>query len=231
MWAVPAGLIGARIYHVVTTPERFQESPLRALAIWQGGLGIPGALLAGVVTGLVVARRRGVDLAELLDAVAPALPLAQAIGRWGNWFNQELFGSPTNLPWGLRIDPRHRPAAFADVSTFHPAFLYESLWNLAIVGALLVAERRLRLAAGRLFALYLGGYAAGRLWIEGLRIDPANSLWGLRVNEWAAIGVLLGVAGFLVVTAHRNRSSAKPSLAPVESHMYWSTPEPGPGLS
>jgi len=205
-WAVPAGLIGARLYHVVTNYEGYSGRPWRALNIWEGGLGIPGGIAAGVISGLIVAHRRGMPLASLLDTVAPALPLAQAIGRWGNWFNQELFGRPTSLPWGVRIDPVNRPASFASYSTFHPAFLYESLWNVALVGFLLLVERRLSLRPGRLFVVYLAGYALGRLWIERLRIDFAHTIGGLRVNEWMALLVLLSALAFFVVDACRRGS-------------------------
>ncbi|MEX2658925.1 MAG: prolipoprotein diacylglyceryl transferase family protein, partial [Acidimicrobiales bacterium] len=121
-------------------------------------------------------------VAQLLDAVAPAIPVAQAIGRLGNWFNQELYGRPTDLPWGLRIDPEHRPAGLADVATYHPTFLYEALWNLALAALLVAVGRRLRLRPGQLFVLYTAGYAGGRLWVEALRIDPATLVFGLRVN-------------------------------------------------
>jgi prolipoprotein diacylglyceryl transferase len=206
--AVPAGLVGARIYHVITSYEGYIDRPWRALKIWDGGLGIPGGIAAGVLCGIIVARRRSMSLAPLLDAVAPAIALAQAIGRWGNWFNQELFGRPTSLPWGLRIDRVNRPAEFASSTTFQPTFLYESLWNLALVAALLVAERRLHLRPGRLFALYLAGYASGRLWIEGLRIDAAHSVAGLRVNEWVSVVALATVGMYLVVDAFRQRAKS-----------------------
>jgi prolipoprotein diacylglyceryl transferase len=222
LWGVPAGLVGARLYHVVTNYEGYTDSPLRALQIWNGGLGIPGGIAAGVACGLVVARRRGLPLPVLLDVVAPALPLAQAIGRWGNWFNQELFGKPTDLPWGLRIDPSNRPAQYTGSETFHPTFLYESLWNLALVGVLLIADRRLRLAPGRVFALYLAGYAAGRLWIEGMRIDFAHTFAGLRVNEWMSMVVLTSVTVLFVADGLRRRhhgsgaDETPPDEAPAE---------------
>lgn len=198
LWAVPAGLVGARIYHIVTDPELFRGRWLHVFAIWEGGLGIPGGIAAGVIVGAIVAHRRGLPVAALLDVAAPALPLAQAIGRWGNWFNQELFGKPTTLPWALHVDPSHRPAGYAQFATFHPTFLYEALWNLALVGVLLLVERRVRLRPGRLFALYVGGYALGRLWVEAMRIDHANRILGLRVNEWVSfVGLAACVAVFL----------------------------------
>ena len=198
MWAVPAGLVGARIYHVVTDPELFRGRWLHVFAVWEGGLGIPGGIAAGVIVGAVAARRRGLPIGALLDTVAPALPLAQAIGRWGNWFNQELFGGPSTLPWALHVDISHRPDGYERFATFHPTFLYESLWNLALIGVLLMVERRLRLRPGRLFVVYLGGYTLGRLWIEGLRIDHANRILGLRVNEWVSIVVLAACLAVLV---------------------------------
>src|SRR5699024_4449744 len=165
-WSVVAGLVGARAYHVLTDYHRFQGQWLDALKVWEGGLGIPGGLLAGVATGVILARRWGLPAAELLDVVAPAIPLAQAIGRLGNWFNQELFGRPTDLPWGLHIDREHRPDGYETFATFHPTFLYEALWNLALAGLLVLYERRRPGGRpGRLFALYVGGYGLGRLWV------------------------------------------------------------------
>jgi prolipoprotein diacylglyceryl transferase len=159
-------------------------------------VGIPGGLLAGVLAGVAVARRRGLPIGALLDTVAPAIPLAQAIGRLGNWFNQELFGRPTGLPWGLRIDPAHRPAGFEHFATYQPTFLYEALWNLALIAVLLRVERRWSLRPGRVFALYVGGYALGRLWVESLRIDHANTILGLRLNIWVSLLAMAVVAGF-----------------------------------
>jgi prolipoprotein diacylglyceryl transferase len=205
LWSVLAGIAGARLYHVITDNQRFNGRWLHAFAVWEGGLGIPGGLIAGVLTGVVVARRRGLPVAQLLDVVAPAIPVAQAIGRLGNWFNQELFGRPTELPWGLRIDPPNRPRGFEDVATYHPTFLYEALWNLALAGLLLLYERRRPGAPpGRLFALYVGGYALGRLWVEALRIDPASHIAGVRVNIWVSIVTLAITVAWLVATRHRS---------------------------
>jgi prolipoprotein diacylglyceryl transferase len=208
VWAVLAGLAGARAYHVLTDLDRFTGRWWHALAVWEGGLGIPGGLAAGVVAGVVVARRRGLPAAQLLDVVAPAIPVAQAIGRLGNWFNQELFGRPTNLPWGLRIDPNRRPAGYGDVANYHPTFLYEALWNLALAALLIAWERRHpHQQPGRLFALYVAGYALGRLWVEALRIDPATRLLGVRVNIWTSLAALTGAAAWLLMT--RRTSSAE----------------------
>lgn len=211
-WSIIAGLIGARAYHVITDHQRFAGRWPHALAIWEGGLGIPGGLLAGVLTGVFLARRRGLPAAQLLDVVAPAIPIAQAIGRLGNWFNQELFGRPTNLPWGLRIDPSHRPAGLEHISTYHPTFLYEALWNIALAGALVLYERRHpdRRHPGRLFALYVGGYGLGRLWVEALRIDAATTFGGLRVNIWVSLIAILGTATWLAWD-NRRRSDLEPT--------------------
>ena len=207
-WSVIAGLAGARLYHVVTDYQRFEGRWLHAFAVWEGGLGIPGGLLVGVMTGVVLARRRGLPAAELLDVVAPAIPIAQAIGRVGNWFNQELFGGPTRLPWGLQIDPEHRPAGYEHITTYHPTFLYEASWNLALAGLLVLYGRhRPSGRPGRLFALYVGGYGLGRLWVEALRIDPASQVAGLRVNIWVSLLAIAGSATWLVRDRLRSRRS------------------------
>jgi prolipoprotein diacylglyceryl transferase len=198
MWAVPAGVVGARLYHVITDWQKFEGNWGDAFKIWEGGLGILGGVLLGVVAGLAYMRRHGIPYSVGLDVCAPALPLAQAIGRWGNWFNQELFGGPTDLPWGLEIDPENRPAEYADVETFHPTFLYESLWNLGAVVVLLRIDRTRRLAAGHLFAAYLALYSIGRLWVEALRVDEANEIAGVRVNIWVFSIVLVISAAIAV---------------------------------
>ncbi|MGH9112934.1 MAG: prolipoprotein diacylglyceryl transferase [Acidimicrobiales bacterium] len=206
LWSVLAGLIGARLYHVITDHDRFEGRWLHAFAVWEGGLGIPGGLIAGVGVGAYIAHRRGLPVAELLDVVAPALPVAQAIGRLGNWFNQELFGRPTDLPWGLEIDADHRPARYLDVATFHPTFLYEALWNLALAGLLVWWERRRPGGRpGRLFALYVAGYSLGRAWVEALRIDPATRLFGVRWNIWMSVIAFVAAAGWLAFDARRRR--------------------------
>lgn len=187
VWAVSAGVIGARLYYIATDKSDPWREPARWLKIWQGGLGIPGGLLAGVLVALWRARRRRISASGLFTAAAPAVPLAQALGRIGNWWNQELFGRPTSLPWALKIDDDHLPAGYASGTTFHPTFLYEVLWNLALCGLLLVVDKRMRLRPGRLLAVYVVGYAIGRFWIEGLRIDPANSSGGWRLNQWTAV--------------------------------------------
>ena len=196
--AVPAGLIGARLYHVVTDWSDLYSGGRwwpDALMIWRGGLGIPGGVFAGVVAGIVTCRVMKLDWRVAADAAAPALPVAQAIGRLGNWFNQEVFGKPTDLPWGLRIDLEHRPVDFLSSTTFHPTFLYEGLWNLSLAGLIVLASGRVVLKRGRWLAVYVTGYGLGRLWVEALRSDFANTILGLRVNTWTS---LLAITGGLV---------------------------------
>ena len=205
-WAVPAGVIGARMYHVATDWRSFRGRWLETLYIWQGGLGIWGGVLLGVLVGVFVARRRGLPALVLVDVAAPAIPLAQAIGRLGNWFNQELFGRPTTLPWALRIDVDHRPKGYAQFATFHPTFLYELLWDLAVVCVVLLVERRWgrRLRTGRLFAVYVSMYTLGRFFIERVRIDTASRVGGLRINEWVAGVVFVLAATVLVLGVPRS---------------------------
>jgi len=193
--AVPAGLIGARLYHVITDwNARYSDGRWwpDAFLIWKGGLGIPGGVLLGVLAGVLVARRLKVDWRLAADACAPAIPVAQAIGRLGNWFNQELYGRPTSLPWGLRIDPEFRPANAMTATTFQPTFLYEMLWNLSLAGVIVWASGRVVLRRGRWFAVYVAGYGLGRLWVEALRDDFASRVLGLRVNIWTASIAIVG---------------------------------------
>lgn len=202
---VPVGILGARLYHVITSPGAYfgpGGDPARIVQIWRGGLGIWGGVAAGLAAAAWLMRRRGLRLAPLTDALAPALLVAQAVGRVGNWFNQELFGAPTALPWGLEIDDAHLPDGCAPGTLFHPTFLYEALWNLAGAALLVVLERRLRrrdgTTGGRLIWAYLMVYTAGRLWIEHLRVDEAVVVLGLRLNEWTAMIVFLaGLVGFI----------------------------------
>jgi len=207
-WAVPFGIVGGRIYHVISSPDAYfgpDGDPVRALFIWQGGLGIWGAVALGAVGAWIGCRRQGVRLAPFADALAPGLLVAQAIGRLGNWFNQELFGAPTTLPWGLEIDPTGPtfPAGYDAGTLFHPTFLYEMLWNLAAAALLIWLDRRFRLGHGRVFWLYVVVYTAGRLWIEMLRIDPAEEVLGLRLNVWTSILVGLVALAFFVVLGRR----------------------------
>jgi prolipoprotein diacylglyceryl transferase len=205
--AVPCGIVGARIYHVITDYQLYfgpGRDPLDALKIWNGGLGIWGAVAAGVAGGYLVARRRQVRFPALLDAVAPGLAVAQAIGRLGNWFNQELFGRPTTLPWGLEIDEQYRPNGYQDDATFHPTFLYELVWNLGVAGVLIWADRKWKLGHGKVFALYVVLYTAGRFWIEALRIDSVNEIAGFRLNNYTSLIVFV-VALLWLLWLIRNR--------------------------
>lgn len=195
--AVPLGLVGARLYHCATSPAKYLDDPLAILRVWEGGLGVPGGIAAGVLSAYVVCRRRGYSPGAMADACAPGVPVAQAIGRFGNWFNQELFGRPTTLPWGLEIDPDN-PDAIAGAEAYHPTFLYESLWCLGIALVVIWADRRWQLGGGRAFVLYAGLYAVGRGWIEALRIDDAQEWFGLRLNDYVMAVVLVGAVAFLV---------------------------------
>jgi len=212
--AVPFGIVGARIYHVITSPERYLQDPVAALYVWQGGLGIPGGIAGGFLAAYVLCRRRGISKSAFADSVAPGVVVAQAIGRLGNWFNQELFGRPTTLPWGLQIDPDNVDAV-AGAAAYHPTFLYELLWNLGVAALLVWADRRWRLGGGRVFALYVAAYATGRIWIEALRIDEANSLLGLRLNVVVMAVLLVGAVVYLVVRRGVGRESiVEPGPAP-----------------
>ncbi len=205
-WAVPFGIIGGRIYHVITSPGPYfgpGGDPWAAFAIWNGGLGIWGAIAFGAVGALIGLRRKGLRFAPFADSIAPALLVAQAIGRLGNWFNQELFGGPTTLPWGLEIDVVHLPAGYAVGTLFHPTFLYELLWNLGAAAVLVWADRRFRLGHGRVFWLYVMLYTTGRLWIELLRIDPAELILGLRLNVWTSLIVFAGALVAFVLLGRR----------------------------
>ncbi len=227
VWAVPFGILGGRVYHVLSTPQPYfgeGGEPLDALKVWEGGLGIWGAVVLGGVGAWIGCRRRGIPLPPFADAIAPGILVAQAIGRWGNWFNQELFGRPTDLPWALEIDPEHRPERYADVATFHPTFLYESLWCLLVAGAVVLADRRWRLGHGRVFALYVALYCVGRAVFEALRVDPANDLLGLRVNQWVSVLVLLGALAYLVLS-HRRRPGREEVVEP----QALLEPAPAPG--
>ncbi|GGO02313.1 prolipoprotein diacylglyceryl transferase 1 [Microbispora rosea subsp. aerata] len=207
VWAVPFGLVGGRLYHVVTDwqiyfgPEA-PKRPIDALFIWEGGLGIWGAIALGALGVWIGCRRRGISFTAMADTLAPGVAVAQAIGRWGNYFNQELFGGPTDLPWGLEIEPG-RPGTIPGATTYHPTFLYESLWDLALAGVLILAGRRFALRHGRVFALYVAGYTLGRFWIEGLRVDPAHQILGLRLNQWTSIVIFLGAVAYLWLARKR----------------------------
>jgi prolipoprotein diacylglyceryl transferase len=204
LWGFPAGLLGGRLYFLATSWDEVPPHWWGPLAVWRGGLGIWGGIAAGTLVGLLVLRRRGANIRAFLDAAAPGLLVAQAIGRIGNYFNQELFGGPTNLPWGLEIDPAHRPAGYAQYATFHPTFLYELLWNLALAGALVWLGRKGRVRAPGLFALYVAGYSGFRIFEELLRVDPAHHILGLRLNFFVATLLFAaGLAWFAAIQAER----------------------------
>ena len=206
---VPLGLIGARAYHVLTDWKSYQGRWVDVVKIWEGGLGIPGGILASVLGGLIVIRLRRLPLRSVLDTAAVGFPVGQFVGRLGNWFNQELFGRPTDLPWGLEIDAEHRPREYLDVETFHPTFAYEMVWSMLVFGLMWRVAVRGRMPRGHLVVLYLFSYAAGRLWIEALRVDPASLLAGVRVNIWVMGGVLVLAGLFLLlVTPRRRRAEA-----------------------
>ncbi len=215
IWAVVAGVIGARLYHVATDWDRFANNYGAIPKIWEGGLGIPGGLLLGTAVGLYMSREKGIAISTAATCAAPAIPLAQAIGRWGNYFNQELYGRATDLPWALEIDAEHLvndPATgeqFAVGTTFHPTFLYESLWSAGTVVALLYIDKRWRPQGGSLFGLYIAMYGVGRFWIEGLRVDPADEIGPFRWNQWVSLAaIVVGVGLFLVL---RNRPDVQPA--------------------
>ena len=212
VWAVVFGLVGGRLYHVVTDNElyfRAGRDPVRALYVWEGGLGIWGAIALGGVGAWIGCRRRGIKLPPFADAAAPGIAVAQAIGRLGNWFNQELFGRPTDLPWGLEISP-DKPNTVPGATTYHPTFLYESLWCLGLAGLLVLADRRYRLGRGRVFALYVMGYTAGRVWIELLRIDSANTVFGIRLNVWTSILVFAGALVYFLLHRGPRETEVEP---------------------
>ncbi|MEU9557720.1 prolipoprotein diacylglyceryl transferase [Streptomyces fumanus] len=203
VWAVPFGLIGGRLYHVVTDYELYfgdGRNWVDAFKIWEGGLGIWGAIALGALGAWIGARRRGIPMPAYADAVAPGIAFAQAIGRWGNWFNQELYGRATDLPWALKItssDGGRVPG------TYHPTFLYESLWCVGVALLVIWADRRFTLGHGRAFALYVAAYCAGRFWIEYMRVDDAHHILGLRLNNWTALVVFLLAVTYIVLSARK----------------------------
>jgi prolipoprotein diacylglyceryl transferase len=195
LWGVPAGILGGRLYHDITSWNEVPHNWYGWLAIWQGGLGIWGGIAGGFLGGVIPLRRAGVSVTRFMDAAAPGILVAQAIGRIGNYFNQELFGGPTSLPWGLQISAAHRPVGYLAFSTFQPTFLYELIWDLALAGALVWIIRRRPIRAPGIFALYVAGYSAFRIFEETLRVDPAHHILGERLNFWVAS--LLTIAGIV----------------------------------
>jgi prolipoprotein diacylglyceryl transferase len=208
LWGFPAGLFGGRLYHVVTSWNEVPAHWWGPLAVWKGGLGIWGGIAGGTLAGLLVLRKRRADIPAFMDAAAPGLLVAQAIGRVGNWFNQELFGGPTTLPWALRIDPAHRPPGYAQYATFHPTFLYELVWNLVLAAVLVWLWRRRAVRAPGLFALYVAGYSLARIGEELLRVDPAHRILGLRLNFYVAcILFVAGLAWFVRIQRGPGRTA------------------------
>ncbi|WP_328948200.1 prolipoprotein diacylglyceryl transferase [Streptomyces sp. NBC_00184] len=200
VWAVPFGLVGGRLYHVITDYQLYfsdGENWVDAFKIWQGGLGIWGAIALGAVGAWIGCRRRGIPLPAWADALAPGIALAQACGRWGNWFNQELYGRATDVPWALKISEGPNRVA----GTYHPTFLYESLWCIGVALLVIWADRRFRLGHGRAFALYVAAYCAGRAWIEYMRVDEAHHILGLRLNVWTALIVFVLAVVYIVISA------------------------------
>ncbi len=205
VWAVPFGIVGGRLYHVISDNQIYFGENGKGLAaafrIWDGGLGIWGAVILGGVGAWIGVRRKGIPLPPFADAIAPGVVLAQAIGRWGNWFNQELFGAPTDLPWGLQIDPVNRPEGYEQYATFHPTFLYESIWCVLVAVVLVWADRRWTMGHGRVFALYITLYSVGRGIIETMRIDDANQFFGIRLNVFTSLLVIAGGILYIVISA------------------------------
>jgi prolipoprotein diacylglyceryl transferase len=239
VWAVPFGIIGARIYHVITSPQDYfgsGGSPIHAFYIWEGGLGIWGAVAGGAVGAWIAARQLGLPLTVFADALAPGLVLAQGIGRFGNWFNNELYGTVTTLPWGLRVhdmdrsNPGHatvidgQPVTLPDL--YHPTFLYEAIWDIGVAALVLLLDRRFKFGRGRAFALYAMAYTVGRVWIEMLRTDEANHLFGVRLNVFTSIVVfVLALIYFMVVKGPREY------VVPIDAPETEPEPEAGGDVS
>ena len=218
--AVPViigGVVGARVYHLFTGYKWSEGGIVGTVEIWKGGLSIWGAVAGGAIAVVIMARRHKLDVLALMDALAPGIVLAQAIGRWGNYFNQELFGRPTTLPWALEIDPAHRPAGYEKYATFHPTFLYESLWCLAVFGILLWAERRFHFKRGQTFALYIALYTFGRVWFEALRVDEASKIFGIRFNLLlSAVLCVFGIVWFVWLGRRPQPIAVEPPEVPAE---------------
>jgi prolipoprotein diacylglyceryl transferase len=208
VWVVVCGVVGARAYHLFTGYDWDEDGLVGTVKIWEGGLSIWGAVAGGVLGVVVLARRHRYDTLALIDAIAPGLTVAQAIGRWGNWFNQELFGRPTDLPWALEIDPEHRPAGYLHVRTFHPTFLYESLYCLAIFVVLTRLSARASLRRGQTFAAYVALYTFGRFWFELLRVDPATRVFGVRFNALVSAALCVGGIAAYAWLGRRGRATA-----------------------
>ncbi|WP_411700930.1 prolipoprotein diacylglyceryl transferase [Conyzicola sp.] len=229
IWAVPLGIVGARVFHVLTHPDDYffdGANPWAVLFVWEGGIAIFGSLIGGAIGAWIGCRFSGIRFWTFADAVAPALLLAQALGRLGNWFNHELFGQPTDLPWGLEIESTNPayPAGLPEGTLFHPTFLYEIIWNLVGFALILIIERKMRLQWGKVLGLYLVWYGLGRSVFESIRIDPSEVFFGLRSNVWAAIlAVILGIV--IIVVQNRRHPGLEPS--PYVAGREWVKPGTG----
>ncbi len=224
VWGVPGGLVGARVYSLITSwGVDTQGHWYRAFEVWQGGLGIWGGVVGGIATGAIGARRAGLRLAPLVDSVAPAFALAQAVGRWGNYFNQELYGWKSNLPWAVKIDHPQVPGhTYPPGTTFQPTFLYECIWDLLVCVAVIQVERRFRIKRGYLVGVYAAFYTFGRFFTEYMRIDEAHRYLGLRLNDWTSIGVFV-LSSAIVMLFGRAAPGEDRSGAPLPSATH---PEP-----
>ena len=216
IWLIIGAIPAARLYYVIFEWSKYSQNPETIIRIWEGGIAIHGAIIGGAIAALIFARVKDISFWQLVDLVAPSLILGQAIGRWGNFFNSEAFGSPTNLPWKLYIQPQYRPAQFADVAYFHPTFLYESLWNLMVFGLLMTLFFRgwkgKQLKTGTLFLVYLVTYSLGRLWIEGLRTDSLMLGWLRMAQVVSLVCISLGLAGLAWLYIYQR---SLPDVAPV----------------
>lgn len=225
-WAVPFGLVGARLYSVLTDYELYfggHRDWANVLKVWDGGLGMPGAIALGLAGAWIACRRAGVRLGPVAGAAAPGIAVGQAIGRLGNWFNQELYGRPSTLPWALQISPAHRLPGYESFATFQPAFLYEAVWDLLTAVVVIWAARRSHLTGGRAFALYVALYSAGMFVIQSIRVDPSHHFAGLRINQWAALAGLAIALVYLRRTrpARRDMGRGQPLAHPASA-----TPNP-----
>jgi prolipoprotein diacylglyceryl transferase len=226
MWGVAGGVIGARAYHVATSWSEVPDEWWGPFAVWRGGLGVWGGIAGGLLAGAIVVRRSGNNVYAFMNAAAPGILLAQAIGRWGNYFNQELFGEPTDLPWGLEIDPERRPPEFADAATFHPTFLYEFGWNLLGVVVLLLIDRRFRIRPPGLFALYVAWYTFGRCFEELIRIDPSHEYFGFRLNFYVSAALFVfSIIWFIRSQRRAGEERAAPRPRPVPEGPKMAVPK------
>lgn len=233
LWAVPFGLVGGRLYHVMTDWQTYfgphGKGLGKAIAVWEGGLGIWGAVALGGVGAWIACRRRGISLPAFGDAIAPGIVLAQAIGRLGNYFNQELTGGPTTLPWGLELFYRRSADGTVDVlnlngvstgevaQVVHPTFLYELLWNVLVFALLIFVDRRFKIGHGRLFAMYVAAYCVGRFWVELMRVDPATQFGGIRVNSFTSTLVFLGAIAYILLAPKGREDPATLSGTPAQT--------------